>query len=410
VSDAALSNCLSELASLGLSQIGAAQDLLQSCGDENPLLDLLAEPSRLPKGRNRQLLEERRLGTRSSPGLELLEDVFSSIRQHARRIWHLAVGYAHACLHQGGHCDSRPVLAESLREAQRLFLASSASLVHKALSYTSRGRQPSLVGLGELGTVTARHAFNARHLDFAQSVLNGLRVMEPLQAVGALHDLALRVATSNCELQAELLASMTVTELLAPELAAKIGAPGFPRFEYHAGACCRRYHVLTSILEPMVQENARAGKGPLRILEVGVNNALTSEYLLSKMADVQFDGVDPYFDADDIHLEAVTRLQRFGERARLWRKTSEDAAAMFAPGTFDLVFIDGDHSREAVVGDIRAWRAKVRPGGLLAGHDMFNLAFEGVLEAVVEEIGLRSVNGETETIHFAPDFVWWLQA
>ncbi len=49
--------------------------------------------------------------------------------------------------------------------------------------------------------------------------------------------------------------------------------------------------------------------------------------------------------------------------------TSEQAAAMMAPGAFDLVFIDADHSYQAVRDDIAAWRSKVRPGGILCGHD-----------------------------------------
>lgn len=35
----------------------------------------------------------------------------------------------------------------------------------------------------------------------------------------------------------------------------------------------------------------------------------------------------------------------------------------------DMVFIDGDHSREAVLRDIRIWKERIAPGGLLCGHD-----------------------------------------
>ena len=37
--------------------------------------------------------------------------------------------------------------------------------------------------------------------------------------------------------------------------------------------------------------------------------------------------------------------------------------------------------------DLKLWREKVRTGGLLAGHDLFNLGFEGVLEALLEDVG-----------------------
>lgn len=48
---------------------------------------------------------------------------------------------------------------------------------------------------------------------------------------------------------------------------------------------------------------------------------------------------------------------------------SGDAAALLADSSFDLIFIDADHSYTAVRDDIAAWRSKVRPGGILCGHD-----------------------------------------
>jgi hypothetical protein len=45
------------------------------------------------------------------------------------------------------------------------------------------------------------------------------------------------------------------------------------------------------------------------------------------------------------------------------------AAAMIADTTFDLVFIDADHSYASVTADIAAWRSKVRRAGILCGHD-----------------------------------------
>lgn len=42
-----------------------------------------------------------------------------------------------------------------------------------------------------------------------------------------------------------------------------------------------------------------------------------------------------------------------------------------------LVFIDGGHSREAALTDYRAWAPHVRPGGILAIHDLFPDPAEG---------------------------------
>lgn len=48
---------------------------------------------------------------------------------------------------------------------------------------------------------------------------------------------------------------------------------------------------------------------------------------------------------------------------------SDDAADIIGSDTFDLVFIDGDHSYEQTRNDIQIWRPKVRGGGILCGHD-----------------------------------------
>jgi hypothetical protein len=49
--------------------------------------------------------------------------------------------------------------------------------------------------------------------------------------------------------------------------------------------------------------------------------------------------------------------------------TSVRAAELFADESVAFCFIDADHSYESVTADLRAWWPKVRPGGMLAGHD-----------------------------------------
>ena len=51
---------------------------------------------------------------------------------------------------------------------------------------------------------------------------------------------------------------------------------------------------------------------------------------------------------------------------------------------FDMVFIDGDHTFEAAMRDIKAWAPKVKVGGLLCGHDREQ---EGVPEALLQFLG-----------------------
>src|SRR5512139_6522 len=58
-----------------------------------------------------------------------------------------------------------------------------------------------------------------------------------------------------------------------------------------------------------------------------------------------------------------------GERAKFVNCRSPEAAEQFPDKMFDFVFIDADHSLEAVERDIAAWRPKIKDGGLLCGHD-----------------------------------------
>jgi SAM-dependent methyltransferase len=63
---------------------------------------------------------------------------------------------------------------------------------------------------------------------------------------------------------------------------------------------------------------------------------------------------------------------------------SWDAAEKYTDGSLDFVYIDADHHYAAVKRDITAWLPKVRPGGIIAGHDFCNFPDFGVIKAVLE--------------------------
>jgi len=60
----------------------------------------------------------------------------------------------------------------------------------------------------------------------------------------------------------------------------------------------------------------------------------------------------------------------------------------------DLIFIDADHSYQGCSRDIRAYKNKIKEGGLLTGHD---IDYPGVNKAVKELIG---------TFNVGPNNVW----
>lgn len=63
--------------------------------------------------------------------------------------------------------------------------------------------------------------------------------------------------------------------------------------------------------------------------------------------------------------------------------TSEQASHYFKDGSLSFVFVDADHSYEAVKHDIQLWLPKVKKGGVLAGHDFPQ---EPVAKAVLESL------------------------
>jgi len=69
----------------------------------------------------------------------------------------------------------------------------------------------------------------------------------------------------------------------------------------------------------------------------------------------------------DIYEEAQARLEPY--HCTLWRKTSAEAAPDIPDGSLDFVFIDGNHAFDYVMQDLTLWMPKVKPGGILSGHD-----------------------------------------
>lgn len=81
--------------------------------------------------------------------------------------------------------------------------------------------------------------------------------------------------------------------------------------------------------------------------------------------------------------------------------TSEKAAKTIEDKSLDFVFIDADHSKEAVLQDIDLWLPKLRVGGWLLGHDCH---MEGVRAALKQKGFIKK-----PTYKEWPDYVWSIE-
>ena len=90
------------------------------------------------------------------------------------------------------------------------------------------------------------------------------------------------------------------------------------------------------------------------------------------------------------------------KRIRFVQGYSDEVARQFADESFELVFIDADHTEEWVSRDLVAWAPKVKRGGILAGHDYDSRNWPGVKIAVD-----RFFASHPHPVRIEANKVWW---
>ena len=135
------------------------------------------------------------------------------------------------------------------------------------------------------------------------------------------------------------------------------------------------------------------------VIEVGSYKGEAAELFLRKAARVYcVDAWKPYTDIGDtapggiLNMRAVEKL--FDRRARDFpgriikvKAASPGAARLIPDFSADCDYIDANHTEVCLREDIRAWIWKVRPGGVLAGHDYGHMDYGGVKRAVDAHFG-----------------------
>lgn len=137
---------------------------------------------------------------------------------------------------------------------------------------------------------------------------------------------------------------------------------------------------------------------PARFVEIGVYMGRSAMFMAVEIFNsrkhIKFDVVDSWEFTDDIYEDHLFPNKNKAFKIFLnnslklpkgilnyHKMTSEEASKKFLPESLDFVFIDGSHAYEFVKLDLACWYPKVKPGGIIAGHDK---TFEGVKQAVDE--------------------------
>lgn len=134
-------------------------------------------------------------------------------------------------------------------------------------------------------------------------------------------------------------------------------------------------------------------------VEVGAWQGCSTSYMaveiINSKKNIKFDVIDIWnrFSIDGLYTKEPEKLpddfvyQLFLKNTEPVRDVfnsvrldSVSASKLYKDESLDFIFIDADHSYEAVLLDLHNWMPKLKRGGHIAGHDYFN--DEGVRRAV----------------------------
>ncbi len=106
--------------------------------------------------------------------------------------------------------------------------------------------------------------------------------------------------------------------------------------------------------------------------EIGVFYGKHAELLLQNIPGLFYFGIDPW-NHYTYYKRATEKLSKYN--CILKRKSSMEALSDFEDNSLDFVYIDAAHDFCNVAADISEWIKKVKPGGVLYGHDFVTIPF-----------------------------------
>lgn len=159
--------------------------------------------------------------------------------------------------------------------------------------------------------------------------------------------------------------------------------------------------------------------GPALVgLELGISKSDSFMTILDNCSNVStLYGVDNYqpfynehtgqyvseFEVEMIKAESFNK-HKFSEhsgKVRFLEMSSSEAANQIPDESLDFIFIDADHSFDAVVNDLTMWYPKIKSGGLVAGHDFHTTPVSTAVNV------FRSTNNITSLMStFLSCYIW----
>jgi len=143
------------------------------------------------------------------------------------------------------------------------------------------------------------------------------------------------------------------------------------------------------------------------ICEVGVNSGINSANWISLCPQIK----KAYLidkDPNDVFSLGEFKDRKIEHKIQYWTVGSEEGSKL-TPNNLDIVFIDADHSYDAVRKDIDLWLPKIREGGILAGHDYIDYIEYGVKKAVDEYFNWNEVHLEDDVLENGELKIWWIK-
>ena len=142
---------------------------------------------------------------------------------------------------------------------------------------------------------------------------------------------------------------------------------------------------------------------PKRVLEVGAYRGFTTKMLARHTSD----GTKIVaFDRDPRHGEAYRGTEFETKIERRVGEMSKEAFAKDAPGSYDLIFLDADHTYEAVKRDTKILLPLLAPRGYFIWHDYANWGkfnrLNGVpewLHELAETLPIANASGSWLAVH-----------